>query len=159
MKLLGISPNGKMIKLGEDTKTGNWYFVDNRLEVVIDNTNKTVKYENRLLKLEDNIVFRFEKRGGSNYIVSLFDNSLSNSSTDNIKDISDNIKETTSKDKNDKVENKRFDSKTSIAQTSSHCASRMIQALTGQLSIETIEPAYNKLFNLVLESIKKETSN
>jgi NMD protein affecting ribosome stability and mRNA decay len=57
MKLLKISPNGKMVNIGYDEKSASWYHLDT---VVLKD-----------IKIGDEVSFKFEKRGGSKYLTQL----------------------------------------------------------------------------------------
>jgi hypothetical protein len=58
MKLFKKSANGKMVQLGEDTKTASWYYVTDKVKDVLPS-----------LKEGEEITIKFEKRGGSNYLL------------------------------------------------------------------------------------------
>jgi len=58
MKYFNVSPNGEMIKVGEDKKTAIWYYLGSFKSQINVNT----------LKENDFVTIKFEKRGGSNFL-------------------------------------------------------------------------------------------
>lgn len=131
MKLLKHSPNGKMILVGDDQKTGKWYYVDKFKEI-----SDKIKNDSEITISSDTI--------GNNFHLTFIAEGKVNVPAAPVK---------TPEKAEPFIKERKFDSDTSIKQTCAHATSRALIALQGQLTVadldELIERIYTKFHTLL----------
>lgn len=155
-KFLRRTKNGNMIQLGDDVKTGKWYYIEPQVQEYADK-----------LQANENVEFNYEQRGGSYYISFLkpstgaspgnfrkgqgFTRSSTNSRFTPRKSSSNITPE--HKEYLDKKQN------TIMAEAIGHMTSRTLVALQGIVNEENIFTFINDIYACYLENVMNASAN
>jgi len=133
MKFLKISANGQMVKLGEDQRTAQWYYVTEAVKTILES-----------LKVEDEVSFKSNSAGSLIFLAK---------GTVTVPELPEQPPQQSRPLASKKTD--YFDSSTSIKQTCMHATSRIMIALQGQVNptnvVSLSKTIYSELYKIINE--------